>query len=126
MTERTIYVAVTPEMRRVLVAITENLIAMLDQIDGDETLEDVGDLEPSLGWTDRGPSALANSLQDDREAEDEHGGDIQDEPHDQFDEGHDEPWLGWGTFGSQGPRCDGTLATERRVWRGTNGPDCEV
>jgi hypothetical protein len=71
----------------IAISISENLIGMLDQIDGDETLEDVGDLEPSRGWTDRGPSALANNLQDDRE--DEHGGDIQDEPHDE--EPDDEP-----------------------------------
>jgi hypothetical protein len=60
----------------------EGLIAILDQMDGDENLE------PYLAGLDE------FSL-DDREDEDEHGGDIQDEPHDETDEGNDEPSLGW-------------------------------
>lgn len=33
---RTVYIAVTPAMRRVLAAMAENLVEMLDQLDGDE------------------------------------------------------------------------------------------
>ena len=56
----------------------EELIALLDLIDGDENLE------PYLAGTEGA---------DDREDEDEHAGDILDEPHDgEFD---DEPPLGW-------------------------------
>lgn len=54
----------------------ERLIAILDTLDADP------DLEPWLGSGD------------DREDENEHGGDIVDEPHDDRDEGNDEPWLG--------------------------------
>lgn len=73
MTARTIYLAVTPDMRRVLAAMAENLLDMLDQIDGDENLEEPGNLEPSLGWGERGPSALAAyEAHDDREQENEH------------------------------------------------------
>lgn len=59
----------------------EELIALLDLIDGDENLE------PYLADT------YPNT--EDREEENEHAGDIQDEPHDVADEGNDEPFLGW-------------------------------
>jgi hypothetical protein len=73
MTDRTVYLAVTPAMRRVLAAMAENLLEMLDQIDGDPDLEEPGDLEPSLGWGERGPSVLtAYEAHDDREQEIEH------------------------------------------------------
>lgn len=73
----------------------DRLIGLLDAIDGDL------DLEPSLGWPEDGPDHLAeNVTQDDREQEDEHGGDVQDEPHDAIDEGNDEPDLGWRNPGS--------------------------
>lgn len=67
--------------RQELEARIEELIALLDLIDGDENLE------PYL--------ADSNPADEDRE-----GGDVQDEPHDPLDEGNDEPDLGWGI-----PRC---------------------
>ncbi|MCA0257147.1 MAG: hypothetical protein LCH47_11195 [Proteobacteria bacterium] len=66
-------VELTPQLRREIEATVERLIAILDVFDGDENCED--------------------DAYDDREDEDEHGGDILDEPHDDQDEG--EPWLGW-------------------------------
>jgi hypothetical protein len=41
----TIFLAVTPTMRLRITTTIENLIALLDEIDGDENLEDGGDLE---------------------------------------------------------------------------------
>ena len=64
----------------------EVLIALLDMIDGDENLE------PYLAGTY--PEA------EDREEENEHAGDVHDEPHDAMEEGNDEPFLGWSN-----PRC---------------------
>lgn len=57
------------------------LMMALDRMDGDENLEEPGDLEPSLGWTDRGQGS--HSL-DDREADDA----------DDEDGSDGEPWLG--------------------------------
>lgn len=70
------------ESRQRIEAKIEELIGLLDLLDGDENLE------PYLaGFDDR--------HLDDREDENENGGDIQDEPHDARDEGNDEPSLGW-------------------------------
>lgn len=71
----------------------ERLIALLDALDGDENLE------PSLGGysgdtEDREYQCEDEGVEDDTEEENEHGGDIQDEPHDARDEGDDEPNLG--------------------------------
>jgi hypothetical protein len=84
----------------------ERLIAALDTLDGDENLEATGDDEQSHGWTGegRGTVGLDNTAchDDEREVENEHGGDIQDEPHDARDEGDDEPFLGWHETCGQG------------------------
>lgn len=69
--------------RQHLEDVIENLVALLDKLDGDP------DLEPYLAGEYWGTGG------DDREDENEHGGDVQDEPHDQIDEGSDEPLLGW-------------------------------
>ena len=72
-----------------------SLITALDLMEADCDLEDSADSEPWLGWGDRGPSALsAASPHDDREEENEHGGDILDVAHD--GDTDSEPWLGWG------------------------------
>lgn len=64
-----------------------------------------GDLEPDLGWTHserlgRYKSSWITDGEedagDDREMENEHGGNVTDEPHDAQDEGDYEPTLGWG------------------------------
>ncbi|RWE38597.1 MAG: hypothetical protein EOS78_13210 [Mesorhizobium sp.] len=62
------------------------LITALDVMEADnEDLEDGADHEPSLGWGERGPRCMMSfqdgrgSLHDDREEENEHGGDINDE-----------------------------------------------
>lgn len=58
--------------RRTIGAEIDRLIAILDDIEGDCDLEDGGDAEPSLGWPERGPAALAkDAAHDDREMEDE-------------------------------------------------------
>ncbi|RUW53737.1 hypothetical protein [Mesorhizobium sp. M8A.F.Ca.ET.021.01.1.1] len=69
------------------------LITALDVMEADgEDLEDGADAEPWLGWGERGPGGTMSfqdgrgSAYDDREEENEHGGDI-------LDEG--EPSLGW-------------------------------
>ncbi|RWH32210.1 hypothetical protein [Mesorhizobium sp.] len=92
--------------RKELATSIEALIDMLDDLSPDPDLEDGADAEPWLGWTDRGPQASSNmfmegrgSAYDDREAEDEHGGDINDEP--QADDSDDEHSLGWTEEGSQ-------------------------
>lgn len=56
-----ITLTLNPHDRLTLATTIERLINMLDDLEPDE------DLEPSLGWTERGPDALANGLQDDRE-----------------------------------------------------------
>jgi hypothetical protein len=75
-----INVALDRQQRAEIECQIEHLIELLDSMDGDENLE------PSLaGFDDR--------HMDDREEENEHGGDIQDEPHDDdFDLEHS---LGW-------------------------------
>jgi len=68
--------------REALEAYIENLIALLDLLDGDADLEDNGDFEPSIGST---PQCIGNERFDDLEmdaADDEDGGD-------------DEHSLGW-------------------------------
>lgn len=94
-------VSMRPFDRRAIGVAIERLIAMLDAMDGDPDLEDGRDDEPSLGWTEawggRGYVACRDDDGADREDENEHGGDISDEPHDatdEGDEGDDEPWLG--------------------------------
>lgn len=107
-------VELTPTLRREIEATVERLISILDLFDGDENLEesdtdeDGGDDEPSLGWAEMQARYNAYSAGDlhnhvlgyDREEENEHGGDILDEPHDDYDQdledgGDDEPSLGW-------------------------------
>ena len=73
--------------RKALATSIEALIDMLDDISPDPDLEETADDEPSLGWTSNGPQATSNlfldgrgSAYDDREEENEHGGDINDEP----------------------------------------------
>ncbi|RWE12434.1 MAG: hypothetical protein EOS61_14925 [Mesorhizobium sp.] len=65
------------------------LITALDLMEADCDLEDGADAEPWLGWGERGPRTVSpefldgrGSAHDDRELEDEHGGDINDEPQD--------------------------------------------
>lgn len=65
-----------------------SLITALDVMEADCDLEDGADCEPWLGWGERGPHATMpwqdgrGSPHDDREEENEHGGDINDERHD--------------------------------------------
>ncbi|MFF0947474.1 hypothetical protein ACFYE9_07330 [Rhizobium leguminosarum] len=74
---------VVQELRRETIeAYVEQLIALLDLLDGDPDLEDNGDFEPSIGST---PQFIGNDCYDDLEldaADDEDGGD-------------DEHALGW-------------------------------
>lgn len=77
----TIFLAVTPTMRLRLATTIENLIALLDEIDGDENTEEPGDAEPWLAWPERGLTA-AGSDTGDREldyADDEDGADAEPE-----------------------------------------------
>lgn len=54
----------------------EELVSLLDLIDGDPDFEPTNDNEPSLGWPDglpgQGAVRLRNIEEDDRELEDEH------------------------------------------------------
>ncbi|WP_197434650.1 hypothetical protein [Agrobacterium vitis] len=78
-------VELTPRLRRQIEQAIEHLVFILDQFDGDENMEDGGDNEASLGWTERGPNACLEAPSDDREVEDENNEDGAD----------DEPTLGW-------------------------------
>jgi hypothetical protein len=111
--EFTTFVPVTSSMRQRLEATIDNLIALLDEIDGDPDRESTGDDEPILGWPDewtgRGAQPLRLTGDDDRELESEHdedGGDAEpdsdgesggdEEPDSDYEpEGNDEPNLGW-------------------------------
>ena len=88
----TAFLAVTPTMRRRLAATCEALIALLDEIDGDENLEETADNEPHLGWPNAGqPAVAAMSSDDDREADSA-----------DYESSHDEEHqLGWQNEGSQ-------------------------
>lgn len=78
---KTQFIRITPNQRRRIETLVQDLVNLLDFIDGDEDAEDNGYDEPWLGWGLGG--ALENSMAtDDREEENEHGGDILDEPHD--------------------------------------------
>lgn len=75
-------VELTPMLRKQIEATMEHLVAILDRFDGDENLEDGVDGEPSLGWAEMEARYPHYHPCDDREEENEHGGDILDEPHD--------------------------------------------
>jgi hypothetical protein len=83
------------------------LITALDLMEADCDLEDGADAEPWLGWGGKGlptvswPQDGRGSMHDDRELEDEDGGDINDQPHDdtelEADDGdYDFPGFIWG------------------------------
>lgn len=116
------FLTITKGDRTSIATSIERLIAMLDDLDGDENLEPslggytgIGDdrevpdedLEPSA---DDEPTLGANEMNngesqerwsftayglDELEEENEHGGDILAEPHDHLDSGDDEPFMGW-------------------------------
>ena len=93
------FLTITKGDRTSIATSIERLIAMLDAMDGDENLE------PSLGGysgdvEDREYQCDDEGVEDDAEEENEHGGDILDEPHD--DEGEAEPFLGWHETSGQG------------------------
>jgi hypothetical protein len=91
--------------------------------DREEECEDEGaqlDDEATLGWANGVDGNSQSYLHVDhndseREIENEHGGDIQDEPHDATDEGNDEPFLGWGEQCSQGPKIGAGLRHDPAV-----------
>jgi len=85
--ESTAFLAVTPQMRQKLAATCEALIALLDEIDGDENVEGTADEEPLLGWPNGGQRPTAEmSSDDDRE----------------LDNADSEHELGWQDEGGQG------------------------
>jgi hypothetical protein len=90
--DQTAFLVVTPAMRKRLEATIESLIALMDEIAGDPDLEETGDDEESLGWTERGPGSLGSDGGDDREADDS----------DDEDGGDSEPTLGSIGSGSAG------------------------
>jgi len=98
------FVTLSPDDRAGIATTIERLINMLDDLDGDENLEDGGDLEPNIGWAsdERGSRGFDDSG-DEREIEDEHGGNILDEPHDDEEL---EPFLGWSETCGNGGRLD--------------------
>lgn len=76
--------------------------------DLEEECEDEGaqdDREPTMGWQNHGSQAFLHATYNDEcEEENEHGGNIQDVPHDAVDEGNDEPFFGWSETCGQGPK----------------------
>jgi hypothetical protein len=86
------FVTLSPDDRAGIATTIERLINMLDALDGDENLEDGGDLEPNIGWASDERYSQGFDDTDEREVEDEHGGNILDEPH---DDDELEPFLGW-------------------------------
>lgn len=64
---------------------------------------DDSDKEDTLGWGQGSQAFLHVDQYDEAEEENEHGGDVQDEPHDRLDEGNDEPFLGRLETIHQGP-----------------------
>ncbi len=69
----TVFLTVRPSLRASLANTIDSLIALLDEIDGDENLEEPGDDEPTLGWPAQGLHCLRKGVvHDDRELEDEH------------------------------------------------------
>ncbi|MDB5524778.1 MAG: hypothetical protein JWM58_2541 [Rhizobium sp.] len=117
----TLFFAVNETDRLVIAMSIERLIDVLDALDGDENLEpdlagwdhrddregaddsdmpgigegDNADYEPMLGAPESIPQHhwYKTSEYDECEVENEHGGNILDDPHD--DEGEAEPFLGW-------------------------------
>lgn len=88
------------KIRGVLDSFIEEIIAIRDSLDPDPDLEDGHDREPSLGALDHDSQVRwGDSRMDDREDQNEDGGAVDDEPHD--DEGDAEPFLGWGEECSQ-------------------------
>lgn len=93
--DQTLFLPMTRSMRMRIEATIEQLVALLDEIDGDPDLEAANDDEPSLGWTycmDR-PVIKSRGSDDDRELEDEHdedGGDSEPDSDDEPD-ADDEP-----------------------------------
>lgn len=120
---------ITPATRRSIENAIERLIALLDTLDPDADFESDADGEPSIGWPDgspgRGAVACEVAGEDDREDENEHGGDILDELHDACDEGDDEPDLGRletmhqgkRSYGGEDPATDGNSIGNALVWR---------
>lgn len=124
-----VFLAVKDNDRIGLATTIERLINMLDEMDTDPDLElsgdehdfsiavngahsryqneddeQCGDLEPSMGSQvicDQTAWASGSSEWDECEEENEHGGNITDEPHDMSDEGDYEPFLGWTEKSSQ-------------------------
>lgn len=113
------FVTLSPDDRASIAAAIDRLIAMLDAMDGDENLEATGDLEeacedegaesgdfePTLGApegaiTDQARWSHTGYGLDECEDENEHGGDINDEPQDDDER---EPSLGWSEMCGQGP-----------------------
>ncbi len=63
--------------------------------------EDGGDREPTLGWSSTPLQDREYSPEELSAADNECEADVADEPHDEADEGNDEPWLGWIAGGDQ-------------------------
>lgn len=102
--------------RRAIEDEIERLIGMLDQLDGEPDMEEPGDMEPWLGWTDRGPSALnRHEPYDDREREDEH----------YEDGGDNEPWLGAPEWHPSGHLWDGHTRGSQLDWAAGGSDDRE-
>lgn len=83
-----IQIFINPADRLQLATTIQSLIDLMDSMEPDCDLEDGGDHEPNLGWpAGHGLPQLAKNVchDDEREDENEHAGDILDEP-----EGDDE------------------------------------
>lgn len=118
-------------LRALAAAEIERLIALVDAIDDDPDFEPDGTDEPALAWTDEEARTGVHGASDDREIEDEHdedthdreavnedGGDVLDEPHDDGQTtGEDcEPSLG---------SLNSTATGDNTAWGGSDTSDAE-
>lgn len=55
-----IFLTLDPKDRVTLATTIERLIGLLDDMECDPDLEEPGDLEPNIGWPERGPSSIAS------------------------------------------------------------------
>ncbi|AXS39236.1 hypothetical protein [Breoghania sp. L-A4] len=74
-----IWMTVVPETRQKIEAAIEQLIALLDHVDGDPCLEDTQDDEPALGWPEGSTAHVLRSAPGDPDEECEDDMDFEDE-----------------------------------------------
>ena len=95
--------------RRRLEGVIEIAIALLDAIDGDEDLEETGDLEPYLGWVGAGPGLAVSNDDREEDAGDEAEPDDDEEPSLGWTDDEAEQGVGYSVVASRLPFLDGEV-----------------